>query len=317
MCVLATLTLGGLAGTFVSRYIKENPNTQWCTLRQKLRERYADASDMALSQEQCRLMRQRKDESVQNFAERLRSAASDAFDLTNPDTQRTLVEILQKGITSDHLSRLIIRKRFATLDQAVSYAVDEARADKCFQLCRDKPAPVEPMDIDAVRTDDRLDKLQTDLGRLTKQLDQLTRRPQHPSIRPPPRHQSVPPRQNDSHFRYRSAPPPQFRNAPPHPHPAPTRPPVNKPKPQTTYRTHVTTAVPPPPLSAFPHQYRVPDTEYAPTGTYSPPATADSGSGQTSAPHPFYQWTPDRKPICASCGRVGHKHRQCHIRQEN
>lgn len=318
MCVLSTLTLGGLAGSFVSRFLKENPNTQWCTLRKKLRERFSDSSDLALAQEQCRRMRQRKDESVQNFAERLRTAASDAFDnLTNLDTQRTLVEIFQKGVQSDHLSRYLIRKKYPTLDQAVECAVDEARADRCFQLCRESAAPAEPMDVDAVRADDRLDKLQNDLDRLTKQMDKLTRRPQYPSSRPPPRHQSLPPRQNSAPFRHQSAPPTRFRNAPCQPPPAQSRPPTNPQRPPPgAYRTHVTATVPPPPPPPVFQQYQGP-APYVPNGPYSPPADPCSANGPVPVPLPAYQWTSDGRPICAACGHVGHRHRQCRMSREN
>ena len=309
MCVLASLTLGGPAGTFVSRILKETPQVQWTTLRKKLRERYSDASDIAFAQEQCRQMRQKKDESVQNFAERLRTSAADAFDnLTTPDTQRTLVEIFQKGIQSDHLSRRLIRKKFPTLDQAVDCAVDEARADRCFQLCRDKPAPVEPMDIDAVRTDDRLDRVRTDLDRLTRQMDRLTRQPQYHSSRPPPRTQSLPPRHQNAPFRHPSAPPPQTRSGLSRPaQPRPSRPPPG------AFRTHQTAINVPPPSTPLP-PYPKPRPGSAPTGLPDPLVASDCRSG-SAGPAPFplppYRWTADGKPICAACGNVGHLHRYC------
>ena len=300
MCVLATLTLGGLAGTFVSRLLKENQNIQWCSLRQKLRERFSDYADLSLAQEQCRRLKQRKDETVQNFAERLRSAATDAFDTANPDTQRTLVEIFQKGVQNDQLSRNLIRKKFQTLDQAMEYAADEARTDKCFQLYRDKPAPTEPMDVDAVRTDNKLDQLQNDLGRLTKQLDRMNRRSQYRTSGPPPRPQGVHPRQHSAPPRFRTAPPPRF--------PSQTRPPTNPPRPPTgTFHTHFTAVTPPPLLP--PSAPRPGRAGSGPSGPGAPPA---AGSRL-----PAYQWTVDGRPICAACGRVGHRHRQCRTPREN
>ena len=309
MCVLASLTLGGLAGTFVSRFLKDNPNTQWQTLRQKLRERFSDESDIAYAQEKCRRMRQTRGESVSNFAERLRSAAADAFDnISSPDTQRMLVEIFQKGVENDHLSRYLIRKKFTTLDLAVQCAVDETRADRTFQLLRDKPAPTEPMDIDAVRHDDhRLDRLQANMDRLTKQMDKLTRHPPRPSG--PPRSQNVPFRPN----RHNSAPP-RFRSVPPHPHTVPSCPPT-APRPRQNAQPVQPSSFPaqPPTLT---HQFTSPGAGRAPTGPRDPPAAAEPPSaacpGATRVPRTSpYRWTSDGRPICAFCGRVGHLQRQC------
>ena len=293
MCVLATLTLGGMAGTYASRLIQENSAITWQILRQKLRERFLDASDPFYAQEQCRQMRQKPEESTQNFAERLRTAALDAFDnMASPDTQRTLVEIFQKGVRSDRLSLALIKKRFQNLDQAVEFAVSEDRADKIFRLYRGKQAP-EPMDIDAIRTDDRLDKLQANIDQLTDRLDNMTKptNPQHssrlrsqgPPFRPV-RHQSAPPR---------------FRHVPRRHQTVPIRP-------------HTSAAEPPPhqPSQQIPRT----DSRDRPTGPYHPPAEPPSAASPSASRVPRirpYRWTPDGRPICARCGKVGHVYRQC------
>ena len=86
-------------------------------------------------------MRQKTQESTQNFAERLKTAALDAFDhMTSTDTQRILAEIFQKGVRSDRLSVALIKKRFQNLNLAVEFAVSEDRADKIFRLYCGKPA---------------------------------------------------------------------------------------------------------------------------------------------------------------------------------
>ena len=244
-------------------------------------------------------------ESVSNFGERLRSAAADAFDnISSPDTQRTLVEIFQKGVENDHLSRYLIRKRFETLELAMQCAVDETRADRTFQLLRDKPAPTEPMDIDAVRNDDqRLDRLQANMDRLTKQMDKLTRQSPRPSG--PPRSQTAPFRPN----RHQSAPP-RFRTAPPRPHPIPSSTPTDH-RPRQTVQP-----------SSFPAERQTPThrpgSGRAPAGPRHPstatePSAAGPGISQVP-PRPSYRWTPDGRPICASCGRTGHLFRQCRAR---
>ena len=61
-------------------------------------------------------MRRRKGENIQNFAERLRTAAIDDFEnISSPGAQRTLDETFQKGIESDYLSWQIIRKKLLAL----------------------------------------------------------------------------------------------------------------------------------------------------------------------------------------------------------
>ena len=78
MKFLATLTLGGSAGMFSSRVLKENANLQWSELRKKLKQRYSDVADPAFALEKFRRTHQNKGESIQNYAERLRAAAAEA-----------------------------------------------------------------------------------------------------------------------------------------------------------------------------------------------------------------------------------------------
>ena len=56
------MSLGGMAGTYVSRLIKENSEISWQILRQKLGERFFNTSDPFYAQEQCRQMRQKPQE---------------------------------------------------------------------------------------------------------------------------------------------------------------------------------------------------------------------------------------------------------------
>ena len=49
MCVLASLTLGGSAGTFVARMLKENTQITWTDLKKRIKERYSDLTDPALA----------------------------------------------------------------------------------------------------------------------------------------------------------------------------------------------------------------------------------------------------------------------------
>ena len=185
MCVLATLTLGGSAGTYVSRTLKSDENMSWETLRAKLKERYSD-SDPFMAQEKCRRLHQNKNESVQNFAERLLSAAEEAYSNVNQtEVQRTLVEIFQRGVLDDRLARSLIRKKFEKLEEAVKFATEEQLADRTFELYRHHQAP-EPMEVDVIRQQSEeaqgLAQIQENIQKLSKQLDRVSRqiRPQNP-----------------------------------------------------------------------------------------------------------------------------------------
>ena len=205
MCVLSTLTLGGSAGAFVSRLIKENPIMSWTDLKRKLKDRYSDLTDPAMTKERCRRLKQAKGESVQNFAERINTTAVDAYDeIQAPHAQEVLVDVFQKGVQDDRLARNLIRKKFKTLEEAVGYATEEQRTDRTFEMYRH--AQKEPMEVDVIQQKgeetQQLDQIQENLQRLFKQLDRVSRqvRPaQNMSQSHSPRHPSN---------QYRTPPPP-------------------------------------------------------------------------------------------------------------
>ena len=211
MCVLSTLTLGGTAGTFVTRFMRENPQTTWAVLRKTLKERFSETTDPFLVQERVRRLTQRKGESVQNYAERIRVAAGEAYEnLGSAEAQQLLVETFRKGVVSDHLARNLIRKKFATLEEAVKYATDEQQTDRTLEMYRHRHAPDEPMEIDVVQQKaetEKLEQLAKNVQDLTKKLDRMSRQVQRPNPQAPQQ-------------RSRTAPP---RSYPPHPQSAPAQ----------------------------------------------------------------------------------------------
>ena len=245
MCVLATLTLGGSAGLFVTRLTKTH--ITWTDLRSKLRERYGEAEDPRISQEKLKHIRQHKGEAVQNFAERLRAAATDVFnDIDSNQAQGVLVDTFQRGLRDDRLARVLIKKNLKTLDELEKEAVDEQQTDKIFNLYRREE---EPMDVDVVKKDE-VEELKKTVSDLEKKLARTRRAP--------PRHQNYP---------TRTAPPPP--NAGPY-------------------------TKPPPSYSQPPHMY-----------TQPPPQTTPR------RPPTQHRWTPDGRPVCSTCGRIGHVRRFC------
>ena len=272
MCVLATITLNGSAGAYASRMLKENPQITWSELRRKLKERYSEMTDPYLASEKCRRLKQNRGESVQNFAEKLRTMASEAFEnLSAPEAQRFLVEVFQKGVNDDSLARNLIRKRFTNLDDALAFAESEQQADRTFQVCRHHSPPqsdVEPMDCSGIQsaTDS---ELRTTIQNLTSQVQRMSRDIQ--KLKPQRRAQTAPPQ-----VRFNvppTTPPPTYFNVPP------TAPP------------QVRFDVPPPLMSYY--------------GNVRTPPQAPQ------TPRPNYQWTEDGSPICIACGTPGHVRRTC------
>jgi len=275
MCVLASLTLGGSAGTFVVRELKQNPRMSWQDLRTKMKDRYSDLTDPFVAQEKCRRLQQKRGESVQNFAERIRVTAAEAYNnIESRDVQRSLVEIFQKGVVEDRLARSVIRKKFESLEEAVSFAKEEQGAERTFEMYRHHQTPDEPMDVDVVREEGKetreMDKIQENIQKLSKQLDRVSRQINpRAQIQPPPRRsQTVPP-----HY------PPRY--PPPMPPPRPCPPPSQR------------------------QNVAAPRTGMMPAARQTLPTPAPTAAR--------YQWTHDGRPICAACGRIGHVHRNCRV----
>ena len=295
MCVLATLTLGGSAGSFVSRLLKSSPNMTWTDLRSSIKGRYSELTDPFLAKERCRHLKQKQSESVQNFAERLGTVAADAYDdISPPHVQLDLVDIFQRGVKDDRLARNLIRKRFQKLDEAVSYACEEQRTDRTFELFRHTHSE-EPMDVDVVHAtkgmDEQLDQIQSNVEKLATQLDKVSKqmRPPTQTPRPPPRPPGGPPRTvtTDRYAEGQRAGP-------------------SRPSQSAGAVPRLDFSRPPPAYNPTPQPQR------------HGPSQPRAGGAPTRSFRPLtrtqYNWTADGKPVCARCGNIGHVHRSCRVR---
>ena len=144
------MTLRGPASDFLGRTLRQRPDVPWVALRNMLREQFSDTGDSLIAKQKLLRLRQNKEETIQNFAERLFSLAEEAYsavDLPTNIVQRQLVEILTAGLKDDHIARKLLREQPADLTQAVRLAATEYQTAKCFELCR---RTEEPMDVSAV-----------------------------------------------------------------------------------------------------------------------------------------------------------------------
>ena len=112
---------------------------------------------------QLRKLKQRPDENVQNYAERLLALCDDAFpgDDTNAvHIQKQLVETFIDGVTENSIACKLLRERPTKLDNAVEIATQEQQTARAFELRREET----PMEIDAIgQIEQSLEKCINDL----------------------------------------------------------------------------------------------------------------------------------------------------------
>ena len=158
--VMVCLTLKGAAAEFFARIVTENPDATWAQLRTLLRAQYCDEADRHIALQKLRLLRQKKDENVQAFCERIRKMAKEAYpdidDLEgNVVIQNALIDRLIEGTSNDGIARKLIRSRPETFNAAVERAVREQMSLKHFKLSRQE----EDMEVDSVASSSQFDVL--------------------------------------------------------------------------------------------------------------------------------------------------------------
>ena len=87
---LAISTLTGPAADFLWRIIEHTPEVTWNQIKDALKQRYSDISDVLYARWSMRGLVQTKTESVQNFGERIIAVAREAYpgqDLNDPTIQ--------------------------------------------------------------------------------------------------------------------------------------------------------------------------------------------------------------------------------------
>ena len=160
---LALETLQGSAADFLSRKIKANPAITFNEIKKVMTDQYSDLADTQLALRQLRKMKQRPDENVQNYAERLIALCDDAFpehDVNDNHIQKQLVETFTDGVRDNGIARKLIRSRPDKLDKAVEIATQEQQTARAFELRREEV----PMEIDAiVKVEQTMEKRINDL----------------------------------------------------------------------------------------------------------------------------------------------------------
>ena len=157
--MLAYQTAAGPVSEFLSRYYHDHPVADWVVVKRELADRFAEVTDSQHAFTLLRQIKQRPDESVQMFAERMLTLADQAFREQQgglPAVQRQLIDFFIDGLAHDYLRIKIMRENPATLAEATESARAEQNVRARIALRQPfrfnpKPRREEPMDIDHAR----------------------------------------------------------------------------------------------------------------------------------------------------------------------
>ena len=165
LTALALETLQGPAADFLQRKISANPGITWDEIRKIMTDQYSDLADAQLALHQLRKLRQKPDENVQNFSERLIVMSEDAVpgeDINREHIQKQLTETFIDGVKDNGIARKLLRARPQNLDGAVEIATEEQQTANTFRLRREET----PMEIDVIEQtiDRKINELESKEG---------------------------------------------------------------------------------------------------------------------------------------------------------
>ena len=127
----------GAVSDFIKRYLHDNVGNNWGQLKTELTLRFAEISDPQHAFVLLRKIKQKPEENVPLYAERLLSLAEEAFTGQNGGVaaiERQLVWFFIDGLAHDNLKMKVMRENPATLQAAVGSAMTEQNLRKKFNL---------------------------------------------------------------------------------------------------------------------------------------------------------------------------------------
>ena len=117
--------MGAVSG-FIQRYMTANPDNTWAQLNEQLAVRFSDVTDAQMALSLLRRVKQKQDESIQNYSERILSLAEEAYHNQGGDpVERQLIDIFVDGLINDQLKMKILREQPNTLQGAVATTTNE------------------------------------------------------------------------------------------------------------------------------------------------------------------------------------------------
>ena len=137
---IAYQACSGPVADFIRRYLQERENARedpnWNTLKKNLNSRFAEITDSQQALAVLRKTKQKPNESVQLFAERLLNVAEDAYPQggDRPVVEQQLINIFVDGLYYDYLKMKVLRDDPQTFDEAIQVAMKEQNIRKRFSL---------------------------------------------------------------------------------------------------------------------------------------------------------------------------------------
>ena len=123
----------GAVSDFIKRYLHDNEGNNWGQLKTELTLRFAEISDSQHTFVFLRKIKQKPEENVQLYAERLLSLAEEAFTGQNGGVaaiERQLVGFFIHGLAHNYLKIKVMGENSATLQAAVASAMTEQNLKK-------------------------------------------------------------------------------------------------------------------------------------------------------------------------------------------
>ena len=124
---------------FIHRWIEQNDRGGWDELKAQLTIRFSEISNLQHAFELLNKIRQRPNENVPIFAERLYTLAEEVFKGQNiflPIIQKQLIIFFIDGLNHDYLKMKIMRDNPESYQDAVTVAMTEQNFRTRFQLRR-------------------------------------------------------------------------------------------------------------------------------------------------------------------------------------
>ena len=130
---LAYQTADDIASSFLTRFLATNNGATWETVKKQLTETFGDGQDSAQALGALRKIRQKPNETIQIFGERILELAEDAFsghETSDPLVQRQLIDFLIDGLLSGSIAKKILRDDPRTFKDAI----ESAKKEQGFQI---------------------------------------------------------------------------------------------------------------------------------------------------------------------------------------
>ena len=130
---VALVTCSGAVADFIRRYLIEQESSEnlpsWGDLKKLLKERFGEVLNKRQAQLKLRNLKQKTDESVQMFGERIIQAAEDVYTLDQRQSKKTkdlieqqLIDTFCNGVMFDYMKMKLIREEPTTLEAAIKVA---------------------------------------------------------------------------------------------------------------------------------------------------------------------------------------------------